>query len=148
MSNTNISITFESVHWSSRPRIRWNWREYQHIHILDGETTVAFDLPLEKGKHIICFDFFNKSDEDSQNGLDKAVIVKDVQINGISDPRIILASTYRPRYPESWLNQQHPTPEPILYGQTYLGWNGVWELEFEVPVFTWLHKTLELGWHY
>ena len=148
MLRTRIAITLESVHWNSRPRIRWNWREYQHEHVLNGEICMAFELDLEETSHIIRFDFFNKTNEDTQDGKDKAVIIKDIQINGISDPKIILASTYRPDYPEPWLSQQDPKPEPILYGQQYLGWNGSWELEFSVPAFKWLHKTMDLGWTY
>lgn len=31
---------------------------------------------------------------------------------------------------------------------TYLGWNGLWVLEFELPIFTWIHKLENLGWIY
>ena len=32
--------------------------------------------------------------------------------------------------------------------ENYVDWNGIWVLDFTVPVYTWLHKVLGLGWIY
>jgi hypothetical protein len=29
-----------------------------------------------------------------------------------------------------------------------MGWNGRWELNFRVPIFTWIHQLENLGWIY
>lgn len=146
--DTSIEITFEAVCWESRPKIRWNWKNFSHEQTLFGTSTVGFSVPHEEGDHIIRFEFFNKTNEDTQDGKDKAIIIRDVKINSISDPKILLATKYKPNYPEPWLSQQTSKPDPVLFGQDYLGWNGTWELEYSVPAFQWLHKTLDLGQQY
>lgn len=82
---------------------------------------------------------FEKSDQDSHT----AVIVKNIDFFGISDPKFIWAGAYYPDYPEHYPDKTSP-----LLGQGYLGWNGVYLLEFSVPVFTWIHQTQNLGWVY
>lgn len=82
---------------------------------------------------------FDKADND----IDTAVIVKSISFFGIEDPRFIWAGVYYPEYPDHYTNQTTPLP-----GHSYLGWNGVYLLEFSVPVFTWIHRTQSLGWIY
>ena len=73
---------------------------------------------------------------------DTAVEIVSVSFFGINDPKFAWAGLYRPAYPA------HLTGPAELPGQTYLGWNGTWTLEFSVPVFVWMHQTLNLGWLY
>lgn len=75
-----------------------------------------------------------------------AVIVKDLSFFGISDPKFIWQGQYCPNYPEPWYDQQDPRPDHTLHNTDYLGWNGVWSLEFTIPVFTWMHQVQNLGW--
>ena len=92
--------------------------------------------------------FFNKKYEETVGDKDMAVIVDQVEFFGISDPRFVWAGVYSPEYPEPWYSQQPTKPEPALTNHNYLGWNGRWHLEFDVPVFTWMHRTLGMGWIY
>ena len=73
---------------------------------------------------------------------DTAVEIVSVSFFGITNPQFAWAGVYTPDYPSHW-----PGPK-VLPGQTYLGWNGVWTLEFSVPVFSWMHQKLNLGWLY
>jgi hypothetical protein len=82
---------------------------------------------------------FKKQDNDHET----AVIVKSISFFGIEDPRFVWAGTYYPDYPAHYPDKTSPLP-----GHGYLGWNGVYELEFSVPVFTWMHQTQSLGWIY
>jgi len=82
---------------------------------------------------------FDKADHDHTT----AVVVKEIQFFGISDPKFVWAGTYYPNYPAHYPSKISPLP-----GQGYLGWNGVYELKFTVPVFTWIHQTLDMGWIY
>jgi hypothetical protein len=82
---------------------------------------------------------FDKADHDHAT----AVIVKDIEFFGISDPKFVWSGTYYPDYPDHYPNKMSPLP-----GQGYLGWNGVYELKFTVPVFTWIHQIQNLGWIY
>jgi len=93
----------------------------------------ACDRSYLKVEHI------KKADNDSNT----AVIVKEISFFGISDPQFVWAGVYTPNYPEHYFNKISPLP-----GQGYLGWNGVYVLEFSVPVFTWMHQKLNLGWLY
>ena len=148
-SNTNIAITFEAQCCNGKqPEIQWNWREYQHKHTLFKTSTAEFDIDLDDGPHIIRFELINKTNEDTTEDQDLAVIIKDICINGISDEKIFTKTQYRPNYPDPWLSQQTTKPEEILYGHRYIGWNGAWELEIQVPAFEWLHQTMGFGWHY
>jgi hypothetical protein len=88
--------------------------------------------------------FMNKPDDDST----MAVIIDQVEFFGISDPKFMWAGVYTPKYPEPWYSQQTEKPSATLCQQNYMGWNGTWRLDFSVPVFTWIHKTLNLGWIY
>lgn len=88
--------------------------------------------------------FMNKPELDHN----MAVIVDKVEFFGISDPKFVWAGVYTPKYPEPWYSQQTEKPPAQLPGQNYLGWNGTWRLDFTVPVFTWMHKTMSLGWIY
>jgi len=64
-----------------------------------------------------------------------AVEIKSVKINGIESPRILYQGLY------------HPIGMPARR-TTYIDFNGVWVLDFAVPVYTWIHKTQGLGWIY
>jgi hypothetical protein len=80
------------------------------------------------------------------NDAESAVIIKQISFFGIADPRFIWLGQYTPVYPEPWLSQQTPEPPATLNSTDYLGWNGVWQLDFSVPVFTWIHQIQSLGW--
>ena len=77
-----------------------------------------------------------------------AVIVDSIDFFGIYDPKFVWQGVYSPMYPEPWFSEQETKPAAQLSGQTYLGWNGIYRLKFDIPVFTWIHKTLNLGWIY
>jgi hypothetical protein len=88
--------------------------------------------------------FMNKPELDH----DMAVIVDRVEFFGVSDPKFVWAGVYTPKYPEPWYSEQAEKPPAQLPQQNYMGWNGTWRLDFSVPVFTWMHKTMNLGWIY
>jgi len=82
---------------------------------------------------------YNKDSVD----VDTAVEIVKVDFFGITDPRFVWAGVYYPDYPEHYPDKTSPLP-----GHGYLGWNGVYRLEFSVPVFTWIHQVQNLGWLY
>jgi hypothetical protein len=77
-----------------------------------------------------------------------AVVIDKIEFFGISDPKFVWLGTYTPDYPEPWYSQQHPVPPPTLTNVTYMGWNGTWRLNFDIPVFSWIHRVKDLGWIY
>lgn len=82
------------------------------------------------------------------NDPSTAVIIKQLSFFGIHDPKFAWAGEYRPQYPEPWYSLQSIKPKEVLASHPYLGWNGTWTLEFDVPVFTWIHQIQNHGWIY
>jgi hypothetical protein len=105
---------------------------------------------LDQGLHHLRLIYQGKTDADTDldRKLDTAVILEKLSLFGIDDMKFIWAGKYRPEYPSQWASQQTNTLSEILYNQTYLGWNGTWELSLELPIFTWIHRLQNLGWIY
>jgi len=102
--------------------------------------TTEFDLEFDaQDQCCLKIEHFKKEDNDPTT----AVVIKQISFFGISDPKFIWAGVYYPDYPEHYPHKQLSLP-----GQTYLGWNGVYQLEFSIPVFTWMHKIKNFGWIY
>lgn len=148
------SINLESIWWRDPPLIT------VHIDqdlIWAGDLTHSRSIPLNhrltKGAHSLSVCLLNKQDDDTdiQRNLDKAVVIESIDFFGISDPRFVWAGQYRPAYDPHWVAQQIQQgthPPTVLESHTYLGWNGVWCLDFSMPIFTWIHRTQSLGWIY
>lgn len=107
-------------------------------------TTKRIELEFDAPVGWLEIVFMNKPSDDA----DMAVIVDKIEFFGISDPKFVWSGVYTPTYPEPWYSQQVEKPPEHLPQQNYLGWNGKWRLDFSVPVFTWMHQTLNLGWVY
>lgn len=102
--------------------------------------TKCFDFEFQaQDQCCLKVEHFDKTDLDP----DTAVIVKQISFFGIEHPKFVWAGTYYPCYPEHYADKKLTLP-----GQGYLGWNGIYVLEFTVPVFTWMHQTLDMGWIY
>lgn len=103
--------------------------------------TTEFDLKFyaPPGVCNLSIEHFKKDNNDPTT----AVIIKKISFFGIEDPRFIWAGVYKPDYPP-----HYPNKVLELSNTTYLGWNGVWSLDFGVPVFTWIHQVQNLGWIY
>lgn len=107
-------------------------------------TTKRIELEFDAPVGWVEIVFMNKPGDDAT----MAVIVDQVEFFGLTDPKFVWAGVYTPTYPEIWYSQQVEKPPEHIPQQNYLGWNGKWRLDFSVPVFTWMHRTLNLGWIY
>lgn len=110
---------------------------------IEETTTVNFEFTSIKTCELV-IKFVDKQDQE-------AVSIDSVSFFGIEDPRFVWAGVYEPEYPEPWATEQRSQGKelkPQLCPHTYLGWPGKWTLTFDVPVFTWIHKTQNLGWIY
>lgn len=110
-------------------------------HTIDQQLTEVEDFEFDFVAHdqtVIKVHHVDKLDSDP----DTAVEIVSVSFFGITNPQFAWAGVYTPTYPAHWSGDE------ILPGQTYLGWNGTWQLEFSVPVFSWMHQKLNLGWLY
>jgi hypothetical protein len=135
-----MSVTLRPV---NRPWVNISVdRTVQQIQLVDTQT-FYFDF-LASASSALTVQHFGKDINDSET----AVEIVDIGFFGISDPKFVWAGKYCPDYPEPWYSEQIVKPAPLLKNHTYLCWNGKWTLTFDVPVFTWIHKTQNLGWIY
>ncbi len=115
---------------------------------LSQPCVLRFAFDLMPGTHSVFVDFLNKTDADCipDQGLDKFVTIGNITINKICLPKFNWAATYQPEYPEPWCSQQTPPPPVVQQGSSRLSWNGRWQLNFDAPVFTWIHQIESMGW--
>ena len=144
--NLNIQLCVRPIYHNTVPAISYGYDDVV-INTIDLERPCILSLnaDFDRGAHSIWVDFQNKNYNDSQpdKGLDMAVEIDSVTIHDITLDRFKWAGKYYPTYPEDY-----PDKKPVLQPHTYLGWNGRWVLEFDVPVFTWIHRLENLGWLY
>jgi hypothetical protein len=131
-----MRVTLEPV---GRPWVSVDAGGQKQVQQLDKTTDFDIEFVSKSDQCCLKVEHFKKDDNDSST----AVIVKEISFFGISDLKFIWAGIYYPDYPTHYPDKVSP-----LDGQGYLGWNGVYQLEFSVPVFTWMHNTLDLGWIY
>lgn len=150
MHQLDCSLWLQPVWHDDPPRIKLGINDNLEEVSLTHTTEFKFIHNLDSGNHILTIEFLNKTDSDSQldSGLDKAVIIDKIAFFGISDPKFVWKGDYKPLYPEPWASQQSIPPPEISHSHNYLGWNGVWKLQFQMPIFTWMHQVQDLGWIY
>lgn len=141
------SVTLEPVIANQSPQVTVAVPDQAVTLRLDETVRIPFTFTASD-RGWIQIDFINKDYAETAAGRDMAVIVREIEFFNVSDPRFVWQGVYRPCYPEPWLSQQPVAPEPELRLHDYLGWNGTWRLDFDLPVFTWMHQVLGLGWIY
>lgn len=142
MYNTHLEILL-APHGSAVPEIHYGIDQPTQTLQLVEPQVLTFDFDRAAGPARFVLDFCNKADTDP----DTMVEIVRVTFEGITADRFKWAGVYTPRYPEVWAQTQ--TDLPVTRPRaTHLGWNGRWELEFTVPIFTWIHRTECLGWIY
>ena len=148
--NTDIALTLCPVWHNDPPLINvYVDDQVQHI-VLKDTQTFNFKICSLSKNITVSVELLNKKDTDTivEKNLDKAIIIDSISINGIADSRFVWAGEYRPDYPEPWFSQQQTVPPAVLKNHNYLGWNGTWVINIQVPAFLWMHQVLGLGWVY
>lgn len=150
--DVELAVKLEPEWHISPPRVIVSCHDQIHDIRLDRPRTVRFAFRAE-GQQTLQIQLTDKTDEHSRPdlGLDQAVMISAISFFGIYDPRFVWTGVYRPEYPEPWYTQQiqqGQAPQAELINVDRLGWNGQWQLEFDLPVFTWIHHVQNLGWIY
>jgi hypothetical protein len=141
--NTRFSIHLRP-HGATPPEIRCGINILEaHNLVLNDDIELVYDVDLPVGINRFILEFANKTNATP----DMAVEIVDVDFEGMSLDRFRWSGVYFPDYPEPWASTQTNLPT-FQKSATYLGWNGQWELEFSVPIFTWIHRLENLGWIY
>ena len=142
-----IDIQIKSIWHDDPPKINIGINNNIEQIILTDNRAFHYEF-VSSETSVLTVELLNKTDADTANGLDKAVMIESVGFFGISDPKFAWAGEYCPDYPEPWYSQQTIKPESLLKSHTYWSWNGKWTLTFDVPVFSWIHRVQNLGWIY
>jgi hypothetical protein len=152
--DTQINLTLTPVYWDNRyPEIRILW---DNCILFSGtvqkEETKSFTVSGDAGLHNFVVEFVNKHDSDTvlEKQLDKAIVINQIEVEGMSFSSFMYQAGYYPNYPDAYkvtCAEQNIVLEPRI-SSTYLGWNGKWVLPISFPVFTWIHETENLGWIY
>lgn len=147
--HTHIELEVVPIYHQDPPLIAYgsNGTIINHL-TLSHSCVLRFAFDLTPGTHSVFVDFLNKTDADCipDQGLDKFVTIDSITINKICLPKFNWAATYQPEYPEPWRSQQMPPPPAVQQGSSRLSWNGRWQLNFNAPVFTWIHQIESMGW--
>lgn len=149
--HVNLKLTLRPIWFNKLPTVSVCVNNMQQTHTLSAPTEIEFDYYTETGNNQLKIEFFGKTNQDTctKTNQDTAIVIESIEFNSISSPKFIWDGIYQPDYPEQWFQEQRElgnTPAARLTNCTYLGWNGIWTLDFAVPVFTWIHRTLDLGW--
>jgi hypothetical protein len=132
-TKVSLSVTLTPV---DRPWVRISVGDYKkHINLTD---TTRFDIDFETESlaQVLLIEHVEKHHNDPTT----AVIVDSIGFFAITDPKFVWAGVYYPEYPGHYPDKTSP-----LLGHNYLSWNGTYRLDFDVPVFTWMHKILDFG---
>lgn len=105
--------------------------ESKILRLFSTETWTSFKFDQTAGPLQLSVEHRERAFDDGVT----AVEIKSVKINDIESPKILYQGLY------------YPIGMPARR-TTYIDFNGVWVLDFSVPVYTWLHNTLGLGWIY
>lgn len=148
----DLQVTIRPIWHQEPPLVKVSCHGTCHETLMLQEQTFDFRYQ-DTGPGRLTVEFANKTDADvlTHRGLDKMIVIKAVSFFGIQDPRFVWRGQYRPVYPEPWASEQAAAGQTIpavLTDIDTLGWNGVWTLDFDLPVFTWIHHIQNLGWIY
>lgn len=149
-----VDLYLKTVLFDRPPTVRVSLNDQVKDLSLDQDTVVSFVAEANHGDILqLTVEHYGKTmaDCDPNENLDTAVVIDRININGIESQRFVWQGLYVPEYEKTYVEEQHKNGvelAPVLKPCSYLGWNGVWTLEFTAPVFTWIHKTENLGWIY
>ncbi len=148
----DIQVHLKSVYHQEPPNVILKVDEdIVHSGELNRDTIFEYNGTVCQGVHNISLELLNKKDSDCVDGKDKAVIIDKILFFGIDSGQVLYKSTYVPMYSEEYIKSSLDDGvelDSVLESCNYLGWNGVWEVQFTAPIFTWLHNIENLGWVY
>jgi hypothetical protein len=147
---TKIEIILTPIWYRDPPLISIKFSEDLFSQeYLEKQKKYIFEKELPAGEHELSIDFLNKKNTDTPGQKEKAIKIDRIVLNEIASDKFIWEGVYEPGYPEPWRSQQEKLGKKLdrfIKKCTYMGWNGQWKLHYSVPLFSWIHKTENLGW--
>jgi hypothetical protein len=152
MRDVKLELVIDPLYWADAPEIQIDFNQVPIVKTtLTKVERFNWIFAANEVNRLSVF-FLNKTDNDTVGTLDKAIIIKEIGIEGFKYPSFLHRSQYCPNYSIGYYNyakENNLTVEPIIHSN-YLGFNGEWFLEFTWPTFTWIYETetKNLGWIY
>ena len=133
MHRFNIEIDVEPVEGLTFPKITYGITGINLIErTIDVPTTITYTHLLPAGDYTFELNMINKH----RNDPTMAVDIKLIRVMEIENYQFIYNSVYSPEGRE------------VLHAHNYICWPGKWQMNFSSPIYTWIHKQLDLGWIY
>lgn len=141
--NVKIKIQLVSHVVKTIPEISigYNNKVLETVLVDSGSHSLEYSFGLAEGKSKFYIDFNNKQYSEWSESSDMAIEISKVTFQNLTDDFKHL-SLYIPDYPSA---EEKLKWDPIIHSN-YLGWNGRWFIEFNTPIYRWLHQQLNLGW--
>jgi hypothetical protein len=142
--HTNIKVKIRPIWFDRLPTISIGINGQRETIKLSKERWFAYDYTNISSTGYLEVELIGKTNKDTDvaGNRDTAVVIEEILLNDLSSPKFAWAGVYTPNYPP------HVQGEEKLSPHTYLGWNGVWRLDYTLPIYTWIHQIENLGWIY
>lgn len=112
---------------------------------LDQIDPCLIDIDLGPGRHRLCIDFNDAAALAQDPNI--SIEVRSLKLQNLPD-EFNIYSFYRPMYPKHWVEENLALGkrlDPVIHSNC-IGWCGQWWIDFETPIYAWIHKRLNLGW--
>jgi hypothetical protein len=120
------------------PKCRISIADQRYDLTVDKEQWVNINFQGH-GKLQLLIEQYDKAELDPTTAL----IIDQLKFNEITSYKFVYQGVYYPKYPQHLISNS-----PTLPHQNYLSWNGIWQLDFTLPIYTWIHEVEDLGWVY
>lgn len=139
-----FNILLESTFWDKPPKVQVFVNDVLKF---QGEViksqNVVFNADLEFNRqHKLTIIRQGKTPDQTQGNKDQLLIISSIEIDGVNIRDIVFTkSKFIPEYPESWAFEQASNGidlEKEIIGETILGHNGIWYLDFSSPFYRFL----------
>ena len=108
---------------------------------------ITIEKTINIGSHQLVMDIIDVPPRESINHEDNKIIVHSLRFQHL-DFDFKIFSNYTPKYPEHLLDNavQNNSNLSSNFHSDYLPRPGHWTLNFQTPVYRWVHQQLNLGW--
>lgn len=144
VNTIRLTVDIDCLKINTSPLVQI-WLDQDHLQdlVIDGPCQYHLEREIPPGAHQFVLKFRNKNYDELIPGHDMAVLIRGVRFQTV-DHDFSVYSRYLPDYPQPWASQQGRLKSQVY--SNYLGWNGDWILDFETPIYRWMHGRMKLGW--
>lgn len=145
LESVTFSLKFSSAHSAEPPVVVVRFGDITVIPQtpIDCSKTLTFSVNLPNDQADFCQLQIDRSGFDG--ATEQLLTLEQLWIDDIDATVLCHQSRYYPQYPEPWITQQrelgHDWPK-FHHGWITWGWNGIWVLDCETPIYTWMLKNV------